>query len=139
MGMPSFSGHRRFVWFESARRRPTEYESYTVGQQSSPEQWLDVGWPLRFDNGRAPFIPESTALRCVDWGSYRDPTQTWQRPYVSSHNAQEMALAALVPAALSGGLAESIAPAWRNEILAKYYAAWPFVEYGEFLCLCYSV
>jgi methane monooxygenase component A beta chain/propane monooxygenase small subunit len=135
----SFSGNRQFVWFTPAGRRPTQYESYTVGQQSSPEEWLHVDWPLRFDDGRAPFVPESTALRCARWGDYRDPTQTWQRPYVSSHNAQEQAIATLVPEALRDGGAAGIAPAWRSAVLGTYYAAWPFVEYGEFLSLCYAV
>ena len=139
VGTTSFSGNRKFVWFKSARRRPSEYESYTVGQQSGPGHWLDVDWPLRFDNGRAPFVPESTALRCARWGDFRDPTQTWQRPYVSAHNGEEQALATLVPAALSAGLAEAISPAWRSQVLGKYYAAWPFVEYGQFLSLCYAV
>jgi methane monooxygenase component A beta chain/propane monooxygenase small subunit len=139
VGTTSFSGNRRFVWFEPAKRRPTEYESYTVGQQSGPEQWLDVDWPVRFDDGRAPFVAESTTLRCERWGDYRDPGQTWQRPYVARHNHEEQALAMLIPEAMRDGLAETISPAWRNQVLGKYYAAWPFVEYGRFLCMCYVV
>jgi methane monooxygenase component A beta chain/propane monooxygenase small subunit len=94
---------------------------------------------LRFDDGRAPYVAESTALRCASWAEYRDPTQTWQRPYIAQHNQQEEALAALVPEALRDGLAESLVPAWRDQVLGTYYAAWPFVEYGEFLCLSYAV
>jgi hypothetical protein len=135
----SFSGNRQFVWFKPAGRRPTQYESYTVGQQSSPEEWLHVDWPLRFDDGRAPFVAGSTALRLARWGEYRDPTQTWQRAYVAQHNQQEQAIATLVPEALGEGLAASITPAWRDRVLGTYYAAWPFVEYGQFLCLCYAV
>ncbi len=44
-------GNRQFTWFTPAKRKPTEYESYTVGQYSDPDQWMDVGWPLRFDDG----------------------------------------------------------------------------------------
>lgn len=139
MADASFSGNRQFVWFKPAGRKPTQYESYTVGQQSSPEEWLHVDWPLRFDDGRAPFVASSTALRCAQWGEYRDPTQTWQRAYVAQHNQQEQAIATLVPESLRDGLAASITPAWRDHVLGKYYAAWPFVEYGEFLCLCYAV
>jgi hypothetical protein len=36
-------------------------------------------------------------------------------------------------------LAERINPVWSREILGKYFAAWPFVEYGEFLSFCYVV
>jgi len=33
-------GFRTFVWFTPEKRKPTEYESYTVGQQSGPSS----GW-----------------------------------------------------------------------------------------------
>jgi methane monooxygenase component A beta chain/propane monooxygenase small subunit len=135
---PTLAGYRQFVWFKPAGRRPTQYEAYTVGQQSSPEQWLHVDWPLRFDDGRAPYIAESTALR-AQWSDYRDPTQTWQRPYVAQHNQQEQTIGTLVPEALRESLYESIVPAWREKVLGTYYAAWPFVENGEFRCLCYAV
>ena len=36
-------------------------------------------------------------------------------------------------------MAERINPVWLNETLGKYFAVWPFVEYGEFLSLCYAV
>ena len=58
-------GHRGFTWFKPQKQRPTEYESYTVGLQSSPKQWLHVGWPCRFEDGREPFSEASTALRLV--------------------------------------------------------------------------
>ena len=133
------ASNRQFVWFKPAGRRPTQYEAYTVGQQSTPDEWLHVGWPLRFDDGRPPWDTKSTALRCTGWRDFRDPTETWQRPYVSRHNQQEQALAVFVPEALGGGLTATMAPAWRDVVVGTYYAAWPFVEYGEFLCLCYTV
>ncbi|HVK72560.1 MAG TPA: hypothetical protein VM734_04545 [Kofleriaceae bacterium] len=139
MSAAPFSGNRHFTWFTPAGRRPTQYESYTVGQQSTPAQWLHVDWPVRFDDGRPPWIAESTALRTTRWSEFRDPSQTWQRPYVAQRNIQEQALATLVPEALRGGLADALEPAWRDRVLATYYAAWPFVEYGEFLSLCYAV
>ena len=53
---PLLEGHRRFAWFEPARKgSPSEYESYTLGQQSSPQRGLHVDWPVRFDDGREPF------------------------------------------------------------------------------------
>lgn len=137
--MPRFSGNRQFVWFETEGRRATQYECYSVGQQSSPAQWLHVDWPLRFDDGRAPYALESTALRCRNWSAYRDPTRTWQRPYVAQHNHVAQAMDSLVPVLASTGLLERMAPAWRDRVLGVYYAAWPFVEYGQFLSLCYSV
>ena len=139
MNGSSLAGNRQFIWFNPAGRRATQYEAYTVGQQSNPEQWLHVDWPVRFDDGRPPWSAESTAARCSRWAEFRDPTQTWQRPYVAEHNHHEQALAALVPEAMRGALAEAVVPAWRDIVLGRYYAAWPFVEYGEFLCLCYAV
>ena len=77
---PSFDGHRTFTRFTPRRRAATEYELYTVGQQSSPEQWLHVGWPIRFDDGREPSTASSTAIRCGNWPDYRDPAGLSQWP-----------------------------------------------------------
>jgi len=137
---PLLEGHRRFAWFEPARKgSPSEYESYTLGQQSSPTRGLHVGWPVRFDDGREPFTEDSTAIRCCNWADYRDPARTWQRPYVAGLNHEQQTLGRLLESALAEGLAERINPIWSREILGKYFAAWPFVEYGEFLSLCYAV
>jgi hypothetical protein len=137
---PLLEGHRRFAWFEPIRKgSPSEYESYTIGQQSSPQRGLHVGWPVRFDDGREPFTESSTAIRCSDWGGYRDPAQTWQRPYVAAINHEQQTLGRLLESSLADGLAARINPVWSREILGKYLAVWPFVEYGEFLSLCYVV
>jgi Methane/Phenol/Alkene Hydroxylase len=136
---PALQGDRKFVWFTPAGRFATEYEMFTIGQQSSPRQWLHVDWPLRFDDGRPPYSELSTAVRSSDWESYRDPAQLWYRPFVSSTNQEEQTLDRLVSAALHDGIAEGINPAWVSEILGKYYAAWPFVEYGLFLALCHPI
>jgi Methane/Phenol/Alkene Hydroxylase len=132
-------GHRSFTWFRPQKRRPTEYESNTVGLQSGSSGWLHVGWPLRFDDGRPPFTTASTALRCSHWQDFRDPSQLWQRPYVARLNREEQTLDTLTGEALRNGLAQAMNPAWRDQVLGKYYAAWPFVEYGECLALCYAV
>ncbi len=136
---PPFEGHRTFTWFTPRRRAATEYELYTVGQQSDPGQWLHVGWPIRFDDGREPYTASSTAIRCGNWAGYRDPAGLWQRPYVAAANHTEQALARLIPAELSAGLGSGIDADWLDPMLSRYYAAWPFVEYGLFLALCYAV
>ena len=131
---PLLEGHRRFTWFEPIKKgSPSEYESYTIGQQSSPHRGLHVGWPIRFEDGREPFAESSTAIRCAHWESYRDPAQTWQRPYVAAVNHEQQTLGRLLESTLAEGLAARINPVWSREILGKYLAAWPFVEYGEFL------
>ncbi|MGE5289756.1 MAG: hypothetical protein ACM3ML_21720 [Micromonosporaceae bacterium] len=132
-------GRRTFTWFKPRGRRPTEYELYTVGQQSTPKEWLRVGWPLHFDDGRDPYVDESTKVRSSRWRDWRDPFQVWQRPYVQAANFEEQALDRLVPAALAGDELQAINPAWLREVVGKYYAAWPYAEYGLFLCLCYAV
>lgn len=135
---PFLEGNRKFVWFKSKGRNPTEYESFTVGQASRPGLWLDTDWPVRFDDGRPPYTEDSTAVHCLSWESYRDPSRLWQRQYVSSANIEEQALDHLVPAALQDGLAADVNPAWRSEVQGKYFAAWPFVDYGLFLALAYA-
>lgn len=131
-------GHRRFTWFTPSGRHPTDYENLTVGQQSSPAEWLHVGWPVRFDDGRAPFTEDSTKVRSSHWRDWRDPFQVWQRPYVQNTNFEEQALEHLTPVTLDTGLGQ-INRAWLREILGTYYAAWPYAEYGLFLSLCYAV
>ena len=131
-------GYRQFTWFTPSGRHPTDYENLTVGQQSSPAEWLHVGWPVRFDDGRDPFTEDSSKIRSSRWRDWRDPFQVWQRPYVQNTNFEEQALDHLIPVALDTGLGQ-VNQTWLREILGKYYAAWPFAEYGLFLSLCYVV
>ena len=139
MQAANLSGNRHFIWFKPERRKPTEYESYTIGQQSGPHQWLDVDWPLCFDDGQAPFTEAVSEIKCSAWDDFRDPLKVWQRPYVSRNNNEEQALDVMIKQTLQDGVAGQINPVWRDEILGKYYAAWPFVEYGQFLALSYAV
>jgi methane monooxygenase component A beta chain/propane monooxygenase small subunit len=132
-------GHRTFTWFTPQKKRPTEYEATTVGLYSDPERWLQVGWPVLFDDGRPPFTPDSTALRCQRWEDFRDPSRLWQRPYVARLNREEQTLETLTGEALKDGLAQAMNPVWRDQVIGRYYAAWPFVEYGQCLALCYAV
>lgn len=132
------TGNRTFTWFTPARRKASEYELYTVGQQSTPDQWLHVDWPLRFDDGRPPWDESSSRIRTSQWKAYRDPCQLWQRPYVSATNQDQQALARMIPVLARGSLANT-SPTWSKEILGRTYAAWPFIEYGLFLSLAYGV
>ncbi|HET7016268.1 MAG TPA: hypothetical protein VFI65_20265 [Streptosporangiaceae bacterium] len=106
---------------------------------SSPQEWLRVGWPVRFDDGREPYVEESTKIRSSRWRDWRDPAGVWQRPYVQVANFDEQALDRLVPAALPASELASLNQSWLHEVIGKYYAAWPFADYGLFLGLCYAV
>ena len=139
MNTVNLSGNRQFVWFKPERRKPSDYESYTTGQQSGPHQWLDVDWPLCFDDGQPPFTETASAIKCTTWDRFRDPMKVWQRPYVSRNNSEQQALDVMIKQTLQDGVADQINPVWRDEVLGKYYAAWPFVEYGQFLALSYAV
>jgi methane monooxygenase component A beta chain/propane monooxygenase small subunit len=93
---------------------------------------------VHFDDGRDPFTEDSTRVRSSRWRDWRDPFQVWQRPYVQNTNFEEQALEHLSPIVLDTGLGQ-VNNRWLYEILGKYYAAWPFAEYGLFLALCYAV
>lgn len=136
---PALEGNRRFVWFTPAGRLPTEYEMFTIGQQSGPSGWLQVDWPLRFDDGRPPYSEDSTLIRSSDWERFRDPAQMWYRPYVAGTNHEERVLDDLVAQALAGEAGAGIKATWTREVLEKYYATWPFVEYGLFMALCHPI
>lgn len=131
-------GNRAFAWFTPAKRRATEYENNTVGQYSNPDQWLDVGWVIRFSDGRAPWDDESSKVVTSQWREYRDPDQVWQRPFVSTTNQDQQSLGRLVPV-LVKQTGAGTNPTWSKEVLARSYAAWPFAEYGLFLALAYAV
>lgn len=133
-----FSGDRRFTWFTPARRKPSEYESYTIGQQSDPGQWLHIDWPVRFDDGSPPWSDDSSAIRTTTWRDYRDPAAMWQRTFVAATNQDQQALARTLPVLTRPGGSGASGP-WRDEVLGKIYAAWPFVEYGLFRALAYGV
>jgi hypothetical protein len=133
------TGKRTFTWFEPQGQRPTEYELYTVGQMSSPQEWLRVGWPVRFDDGREPYVAESTKIRSSRWRDWRDPAGVWQRPYVQVANFDEQALDRLVPAVFAPAELASVNRRWLHEVIGTYYAAWPFADYGLFLGLCYAI
>lgn len=51
--------------------------------QQDPKQFAWAGWTLLSPEGRPPWVEASTALRCSDWWVFRDPSKTWQRPYVT--------------------------------------------------------
>lgn len=135
----ALEGNRKFAWFKSAKSSPSDYESYTLGQQSSPSRLLHVGWPLRTDEGGEPFSESSTAICCLAWEGHRDPSQLWQRPYVASINHEQQTLAKLLDSVLTAEVVRGMNPSWVKNVLGKYLAAWPFVEYGQFLALCYVV
>ena len=103
-------GHREFTWFTPAAKHPTDYENLTVGQQSSPAEWLHVGWPVHFDDGRDPFTEDSTRVRSSRWRDWRDPFQVWQRPYVQNTNFEEQALEHISPVVLDTGLGDRTGP-----------------------------
>jgi hypothetical protein len=55
---------------------------------------------------------------------------------VEEQAKQEEVIELTVEGAKRSGLFSELTPAWRN-ILAQYYAAYRYLEYGLFLCFCY--
>jgi hypothetical protein len=135
---PDLSGARTFTWVTPAGKRPTEYEDYTVGQQSTPAQYAVQGWPIRFDDGRDPYADSSTEIKSTDWYAYRDPNQTTQRHYVAGVHESENALEQSFKGAHAAGLFEFADADWIKTGIGKHYMTYPFVEYGQFLALCYA-
>jgi methane monooxygenase component A beta chain/propane monooxygenase small subunit len=131
------SSRRNFTWYTPAERFPTEYEDLTVHQQSSPLHYAFQGWPIRFDDGRAPLTESSTRVRSSDWYAYRDPSQTIQRQYVENADAVERALAQATAGARAAGLLREIDPRW-IECLEQHVMTYPFVDQGLFLAFCYA-
>ena len=135
---PDLSGHRVFTWVNPKGKRATEYEDLTVGQQSTPAQYAFQGWPIRFDDGRDPYTEASTVIKSSDWYAYRDPNQTTNRHYVVGVHEAESALEQSFKGAHAAGLFEFADKEWIKTGIAGHYMTYPYVEYGEFLALCYA-
>jgi hypothetical protein len=133
-----FSGSRQFTYFTPKGRHPTEYEDLTLHIQPDPNVFALQGWFTHFPNGRAPWTPESTALRCTNWWEFQDPSKQWQRTYVAAQAEQERGLDRIVDAARSEGLFADFDETWAKTILGKYYAAYACLEYGLFRCFSYA-
>lgn len=132
------SGARVFTWVTPQGKRPTEYEDYTVGQQSTPAQYATQGWPIRFDDGRDPYSDGTTVIKSSDWYAYRDPNQTTNRHYVLGVHEAENALEQSFKGAQASGLFGFADPEWVRNGLGNHYMTYPYVEYGMFLALCYA-
>lgn len=135
---PDLSGARVFTWVNPKGKRATEYEDLTVGQQSTPAQYVTQGWPIRFDDGRDPYTEASTVIKSTDWYTYRDPNQTTNRHYVVGIHEAESALEQSFKGAHAAGLFEFADPEWIKTGIGRHYMTYPHVEYGMFLALCYA-
>ena len=88
--------------------------------------------------GRPPWVEESTALRCSDWWAFRDPSKTWQRPYVTLQAEQGKGIERLLTTAKARGILSDFDARWRDPVLSHYYAACAFFEYGLFRAFSYA-
>ncbi|MCS6924543.1 MAG: monooxygenase [Candidatus Binatia bacterium] len=125
-----------FRYLRPAKRRPTQYEEVTLHTQWDPKNFAKQGWFSPSASGRPMWDEHSTRLRARDWWGYRDPAQQWFRPYVEQQARHEEAIELAVEGAKRSGLLAELTPRWRD-ILATYYAAYRYLEYGFFLCFCY--
>ena len=135
---PPFDGNRKFSYFKPKGRHPSEYEDLTMHTQPDPTDYAIQGWFTHFPDGRAPWTPDSTALRCTDWWAFRDPSKQWQRPYVAVQAEQERGLDRIVEAAKAEQLFADYDETWAKTVLGKYYAAYACLEYGLFRCFSYA-
>lgn len=133
------SGKREFSYIQPRQgRRTTEYEELTLYAQQDPKQFAWAGWTMLSPEGRPAWVEESTALRCSDWWAFRDPTKTWQRPYVTMQAEQGKSLERLMTAAKARGVLADFDERWRDPILSCHYAASAFFEYGLFRAFSYA-
>jgi hypothetical protein len=126
-----------FRYVRPAKRRPTQYEEVTVHTQWSPKNFAEQGWFSPSSQGKPVWDDNSTRLRATDWWGYRDPSQQWFRPYVDLQARQEQAIELATEGAKRARLFEEFSSGWQD-VLAKYYAAYRYFEYGLFLCFSYA-
>jgi hypothetical protein len=133
------AGKREYAYIQPRQgRRTTEYEELTLYVQQDPKQFAWAGWTMLSPEGRPAWVEESTALRCSDWWAFRDPSKTWQRPYVTLQAEQGKSLERLLTAAKARGVLVDFDEHWRDPILSRHYAACAFFEYGLFRAFSYA-
>ena len=128
------ASEREFSWFEPAGRRATLYEDVTVDTQPSIHRHLTRGWPLSFADGRGTWNDASTALRCKDWFSFRDPGEQWERPFYQGQSALESQLESALRSAGEQGLIADFTPSWVT-FLRESLQIPAFVEHGLWFAL----
>lgn len=134
-----WSGKREYAYIQPRQgRRMTEYEELTLYVQQDPRQFAWAGWTMLSPEGRPPWIEESTALRCDDWWAFRDPSKTWQRPYVALQAEQGKGIERLLTAAKARGVLSDFDTRWCDPLLSRHYAACAFFEYGLFRAFSYA-
>jgi methane monooxygenase component A beta chain/propane monooxygenase small subunit len=77
-------------------------------------------------------------LRSGDWWAFRDPSKTWQRPYVTLQAEQGKSLERLLTAAKARGVLADFDARWCDPILSRHYATCAFFEYGLFRAFSYA-
>ncbi|WP_020174570.1 aromatic/alkene monooxygenase hydroxylase subunit beta [Methyloferula stellata] len=128
---------RRMNYFVEPRwKRLSEYEILTSYTQPNPD-WIAGGldwgdWTQKFHGGRPSWGNESTELRTTDWFRHRDPARRWHAPYVKDKAEEWRYTTRFLEGYSAEGAVRSIDPKWRDEILAKYWGALLFSEYGQF-------
>jgi hypothetical protein len=123
---------RTFQWFTPRRRRASLYEDVTIDTQPSIHRHITRGWPLSFEDGRGMWWESSTALRCVDWYDFRDPGETWERPYYQQGAGYERQIEGALAGAAADHLFEDFSPEW-VDFLRAHLQVPAFVEHGLWL------
>lgn len=134
-----FYSPRELTYVTPAGRRLSDYEASICQNQPDFGQYDSGGWYLLSSEGRDLFDETSTALRHPDWFDYRDPSGLWQRTYVRQQAEQERAIANVLETARGDGAFADIESDWARAVLAPYYEAWGFAEWGLFLTYTHAV
>jgi NAD(P)H-flavin reductase/ferredoxin len=133
-GDAAAASERDFAWFEPHGRRATLYEDVTIDTQPSIHRHLRRGWPVSFEDGRGTWNDASTALRCRDWFSFRDPGEQWERTFYQAGTAVEQQIDSALRSSVEQGLLDDFAPAW-VEFLRSTLQVPAFVENGLWFAL----
>jgi len=130
-------GARDFDYIAPAGRRLTEYEAVTCFTQPGPHGGglQACGDIILRNDGRPIFDPAGTVIRCADWYAFRDPNQTWQRPYFAMQSEVEKNLDRATATAVANGIAASMDREWADVGLLGAYLPVAHLEYGLFRAL----
>jgi methane monooxygenase component A beta chain/propane monooxygenase small subunit len=130
-----FGSSREITSITPGGRWLTDYEVAICQAQSDLGHFDTGGWYVLRRDGAGIYAEDSTKVAHPDWFEFRDPSNLWQKTYVSLQAEEEAGLARNRRSAQDNQGYQDIDPHWCREVLAPYYEAYACCEAGLSIAL----
>lgn len=132
-------GSRTFLHVKPKGKKANEYEELSQYIQQDPAAFANLGWPMRFRGGRAPYVDECTKVRSKDWWEFKDPDKHWYRTWAAMQSAAEETIDSIVDMHRTSGALAALDAKWVDRVIGPVYGAYACVEWGLFRSLSYAM